>query len=158
MAHTHEHLCLTSETFIVHNGKVLLRMHEKYHIWLGIGGHIDPGEDPNEAAVREATEEAGLSITLVGPQPHIGKDEAEYRQLVAPAFVDRHRVSQTHEHVTLRFIATSTSDKVRPTNEGDRSDIWKWFTKEELDDPHYGIRDTIRYYAKAALDALSKGS
>ncbi|MFH0829222.1 MAG: NUDIX domain-containing protein [Candidatus Kerfeldbacteria bacterium] len=157
MPHTHDHLCLTVETFIVYNSRVLLRMHEKYHIWLGVGGHVESGEDPNEAAVREAKEETGLIITLVGPQPNIGKDEPAYRQLVGPAFMDRHRVSNTHEHVTLRFFATSDSGKVAPMSAGDRSDEWKWFTEKELDDPVYGIRDTIRYYAKAALDALGKG-
>ncbi len=30
-------------------GVVLLRLHEKYNIWTGPGGHIDPGEDSNEA-------------------------------------------------------------------------------------------------------------
>jgi len=153
MPHTHDQLCTTSETFIVFGNRVLLRKHEKYHIWLGVGGHIDPGEDPNEAAVREAMEEAGLAITLVGAKPDIGKDEKEYRQLVAPAFMDRHRVGPTREHVTLRFFATSTTDVVHPTYQDDRSDEWKWFTKKELDNPEYGIYDTIRYYAKAALDA-----
>ena len=64
MAHINYYLDLCSETFIVHNGKVLLRLHEKYDLWTGPGGHIDPGEDPNEAALREVWEEVGLRWSL----------------------------------------------------------------------------------------------
>lgn len=154
MPHTHDRLCFTVETFIVHGNRVLLRMHEKYRIWLGVGGHIEPGEDPSEAAIREAKEETGLDIALVGDKPDIGRNEPAYRQLVAPAYVDRHRASDTNKHVTFRYFARASTDAVDPQHESDRSDTWKWFTREEIDDPASGIRDTIRYYAKAALDAV----
>ncbi len=75
MAHLHYALDLCVEVFIVNDDAVLLRMHDKYKRWYGPGGHVDPGEDPNEAVKREAMEEAGLDITLVGPadwtQEHI---------------------------------------------------------------------------------------
>lgn len=50
MAHYHYALDLCIESFTVNDGAVLLRLHDKYTIWTGPGGHIDPGEDPNEAA------------------------------------------------------------------------------------------------------------
>lgn len=40
---------------------VLLINHKKYNIWVAPGGHVDEGELPCEAAVREAAEEVGLS-------------------------------------------------------------------------------------------------
>src|SRR5262249_52059212 len=64
MAHIHEKIDFTSEVFIVHDNKVLLRFHDKYDIWLSVGGHIEQDEDPNEAAVREVKEEVGLDIEL----------------------------------------------------------------------------------------------
>ena len=57
MAHVHEKIDFTVDTFIVFNNKVLLRHHDKYDMWLPVGGHIELGEDPNEAAVREVKEE-----------------------------------------------------------------------------------------------------
>lgn len=56
MAHIHYKNDFTVEVFVVHQDKVLLRLHDKYKIWLSVGGHIDLDEDPNKAAIREVKE------------------------------------------------------------------------------------------------------
>jgi len=43
-------------------GKVQLRKHDKYNIWLSVGGHIEPDEDPNQAAIREVKALEQLSV------------------------------------------------------------------------------------------------
>ena len=65
MPHLHEKIDFTVEVFIVHKNRVLLRLHDKYRIWLSVGGHIELDEDPNQAAIREVKEEVGLDIELV---------------------------------------------------------------------------------------------
>ncbi len=60
MAHLHEKIDFTASVYIVREGKVLLHKHKKLGIWLPPGGHIEPEEDPNQAALREAKEESGL--------------------------------------------------------------------------------------------------
>ena len=47
----------TATTFVVHEGATLLLWHKKMQAWLPPGGHIDPGELPEEAALREVREE-----------------------------------------------------------------------------------------------------
>jgi 8-oxo-dGTP pyrophosphatase MutT (NUDIX family) len=64
MAGSNRSIDVTVEVFVVFRNRVLLRKHEKYGIWLSVGGHIEPDEDPNQAAVREVREEAGLEIAL----------------------------------------------------------------------------------------------
>ncbi len=152
MPHIHEKMDLTVETFVVHNNKVLLRKHDKYKAWLSVGGHVELDEDPNEAAVREVLEEVGLRISLLGTIPETESSDT-YKELLAPRYLDRHRVSETHEHVTMVYFATSDTDSIR---QGDReiSDGIRWFTKEELDDPKFELRDNIRFYAKKALEAF----
>jgi 8-oxo-dGTP pyrophosphatase MutT (NUDIX family) len=59
MAHIHEKIDFTVDVFVVYRNKVLLRMHEKYHQWLAVGGHVELDEDPNQAALREVLEELG---------------------------------------------------------------------------------------------------
>ena len=63
----------TVAVFVVHAGAVLLHWHKKLDMWLPPGGHVEPGELPDEAAIRETREEAGLDIVLVDtsddPQP-----------------------------------------------------------------------------------------
>lgn len=149
MAHIHEKIDFTVETFIIHNKRVLLRKHDKYKIWLSIGGHIDLDEDPNEAAVREVKEEVGLSVELIG-KPVKTDETKEYHELLPPRFMNRHRINETHEHVTAVYFARSESDIIVQAD-NEKSEACRWFTEVELDDPKYGISRHIRYYAKAAL-------
>lgn len=76
MPHIHEKIDMVVDVFIVHNGRVLLRKHDKYHTWLGPGGHIELDEDPNEAALREMQEEAGLGVRLIPAHPSQPATEA----------------------------------------------------------------------------------
>lgn len=152
MPHIHEKIDFTVEVFVVYNKKVLLRKHDKYGIWLSVGGHIDLGEDPIEAAYREVKEETGLDVHLVGEVP-VFEGEG-YMELLAPRFMNRNRINNTHEHVTLTYFARSESDEVIPEYESDRSEDWAWLTREEIIE-HTELKEDIRHYALAALDALS---
>lgn len=150
MPHIHEKIDFTAEVFIVHKNKVLLRKHDKLKFWLSVGGHIELDEDPPQAAVREAKEEVGLDVTLAG-EVHSFKDEST--ALLAPRFLNRHRINETHEHTTFVYFATAASDTI---HQGDTevSDDIHWFTREELNDPKYGIRENVKYYAEEALEEL----
>jgi len=146
MPHINEDMDYTVEVFIVNNGRVLLRKHDKYKIWLSVGGHIEPGEDPNEAAIREVREEVGLQIRLMGTT-RTGKI---YTDLIPPAFLNRHSINDKHEHVTLVYLATSETDIINQ-GEVEVSEECKWWTREEIERSEE-IRDHIKRYSLAALD------
>src|SRR3989338_3390899 len=108
MPHIHDKIDFCSETFIVFKNKVLLRKHDKFKIWLSVGGHVELHEDPSEAAVREVKEEVGLDIALYredGKQPDF-KDNKN-RSIVLPQFLNRHSVSNDHEHIVHIYFAKS---------------------------------------------------
>lgn len=153
MPHLHDKIDFTVETFIVYNGRVLLRRHDKYNIWLSVGGHIELDEDPNQAAIREVKEEVGLDIELIGYVPQF--EEEDYIELIPPRFLNRHRINPTHEHVTFTYFAISKTDKINPS-ETEISEEHKWFTREEIKDNSYDIKNSIGFYALKALDELKK--
>ncbi|HYF29278.1 MAG TPA: NUDIX domain-containing protein [Candidatus Paceibacterota bacterium] len=158
MPHIHEKIDYAGDVFIVNDGAVLLRMHDKYHMWLPPGGHVELDEDFVEAALREAKEETGLDVKLIGdngtPTESTGTDIYGERELLIPRFVNRHRINEMHEHISFIYFGVSDTREVNPA-EGEKRDCFKWFTAKELDDPSYGVNERVRKYAKAALDAAA---
>lgn len=153
MPHINEKIDFTIEVFVVYNNKVLLRKHDKYKIWLSVGGHIELDENPNQAAIREVKEETGLNIELFkGDTPFFNLD-IEYKELISPMFLNIHRINPTHEHVTLVYFASSNTDVIKQS-EKEKSEECKWFNKEELNNPSYEINENVKFYAKRALEKL----
>ena len=107
MAHIHEKIDFTVAIFVVHDGKVLIIHHRKLDKWLPLGGHIELDEDPEQAALREAKEESGLDVELLGERPPTTSPGT--RALIAPRFLDIHRISDTHEHIGMIYWARPKS-------------------------------------------------
>lgn len=155
MPHIHEKIDFTCEVFIVRKDKVLLRKHDKYKIWLSVGGHIELDEDPNQAAVREVQEEVGLAIALWDKRGDARTFSDGTIGLIPPIFLNRNRINDSHEHVTFVYFAMTDTIALQQ-GATEVSDELHWFAREELDSPNYDIRENIKYYAHAALDALGK--
>ena len=78
MAHNNYYLDLCVDTFVVNDGAVLLRLHDKYNYWNAPGGHIDAGEDINEAALREL-----LPENWAAAHKQLQKNVADQQQVAA---------------------------------------------------------------------------
>ena len=144
----------TVEVFVVFGKRVLLRLHDKLDMWLSVGGHVELHEDPVQAAIREVREEVGLEVTIDDGHALYREISDGYRELPPPVFMFRGRMSDTHDHVTMTYFARADSDHVQPSGD-DRSDVWRWVTREELDDPDLALSPSLRFYAATALDRLS---
>ena len=149
-----------AEVYIVRGDKVLLRMHDKYKIWLPPGGHVEQDgmrEDPNQAALKEVLEEVGIDdITLWNPLPkewvNAPEAMAEVLPLVPPVHLNIHNVgSEGHAHVALVFFGSSKLGGAKESADArERSGGLKWCTKEDLEEMSLPP-STLRY----ALHALS---
>src|SRR5262249_37423094 len=92
----------TVATFVVWDARVLLLWHRKLQMWLPPGGHIEPNELPDEAAIREVAEETGGEAVLVGER---GVPVGDPVQLVRPAGIQLENIRPDHQHVDLIYFA-----------------------------------------------------
>lgn len=91
-------------------GRILLIKHKRLGTWLPVGGEIDPGETPLEAAQRELLEETGLKgsfLALSGvegtPPGYLGYEE--------------HLAGSKGLHMNFSFVAEVVTDQVKPNDE-----------------------------------------
>ncbi|WP_202613691.1 NUDIX hydrolase [Ornithinimicrobium cerasi] len=101
----------TVAVFVVADRHVVLHPHRKLGIWLPPGGHIEPHELPDEAALRETLEETGLTVRLVGA-PGIDHDPpGSPRQLLRPEGIQVEDISldPPHQHIDLIYFAVPTA-------------------------------------------------
>jgi len=120
------HFC--ASVFIINpeNKKILLVKHKKNRRWTQPGGHIEYDETPEEAALREAYEETGLRVKLLGE--HFPREEDFIKPLGIQK--NRHSSGETHVDIIYAAVPNHSTDEVLNTEESD--DIG-WFTREELD-------------------------
>ena len=150
MGHIHEKVDFTASVYVVFDGKVLLHMHKIHKMWLPPGGHIELDEGPLEAVVREAKEETGLDVELVGDGQKSYESLFGSRDLMLPRFLGRHffNTERTHEHIDFGYLARAQSADVRHEIEGEEI---RWFSKEELEGGEFEILEDVRHHALIAL-------
>ena len=151
MAHIHEKIDFTVAIFVVHDGKVLLIHHRKLDKGLPLGGHIELDEDPEQAALREAMEESGLDVELLGDRPPTTSPGT--RALIAPRFLDIHRISDTHEHIGMIYWARPTNGKLALATE-EHHDI-RWCSDADLDKLQPPMSDAVKWYCRSAIREIS---
>ena len=151
MPHLFYDLDFTVSVFIVHDEKILLVHHRKLEKWLPVGGHIEIGEDPEAAAKREALEESGLEIELVGARPP--REFPGTTILTAPTYLDIHDIQGDHRHIGMIYFARAATAEI--TLAEDEHYAIRWFTLEELGDPAWQVPEAIQFYAAEALRRLA---
>ena len=94
---------------------VVLHLHKRLGGWMQPGGHVDPGETPAEAALRETREETGLPVRHPGAGPRL-------------IHLDAHPAG-AHVHLDLRYLLLS--EDVEPSPPPGESQEVRWFTLAE---------------------------
>lgn len=150
MPHIHEKIDFTVAIFVVQNAKVLLVHHRKLDKWLPLGGHIELDEDPEQAALREAREESGFEVELIGDRPPTTGPGT--RALIAPRFLDIHRISDTHEHIGMIYWARPKNGSMALAAE-EHHDI-RWCSAAELEQLQPAMSDAVKWYCRKALEEI----
>ena len=150
MPHIHEKIDFTVAIFVVHEGRVLVIHHRKLEKWLPLGGHIELDEDPEQAALREAREESGFEVELLGERPPT--TEPGTRALIGPRFLDIHRINETHEHIGMIYWARPKNGRMARA-EAEHHDI-RWCAAEELDTLQPPMSNAVRWYCRKSLEEV----
>lgn len=154
MPHLHEKIDFTVAVFVVHRNQVLLVHHRKLDKWLPIGGHIELDEDPEAAALRETKEESGLAVQLIGERPPTTGEGT--RALIAPRFLDIHKITDTHDHIGMIYWATTKDDQIQLA--AAEHHAIRWCDRQHLDQLEPPISPAIKWYCLKALDELGFSS
>ncbi len=106
---------------------MLVVKHGKLGRWLQPGGHIEPGENPIQAALREVSEETGLTSAV-----HSWHCEHPF-----PIDIDVHEIpandekdEPAHLHVDFRYLVTTGERMNAPELE------WKYERLEKIELEH----------------------
>lgn len=103
---------VTGSAIVVGARGTLLLRHKRLGLWLQPGGHLEPGEPPARAALREASEETGLELRHPPGGPRL-------------VHVDVHAGAGGHVHLDLRYLVLGPDREPVPPP-GESQDV-RWF-------------------------------
>jgi len=124
-------------------GRVLVILHKRTGLWLPIGGELEPGETPLEAAVRELGEETGLVGSFC---PLVGQCEGVPHGYIG---YEEHLTGVKGLHMNFVFVADVADDAVVTPN--DEYTDHRWVDRDELENLESPAN--VRDFGFLALDA-----
>lgn len=95
----------TVAVFVIHRHHLVFHWHAKLRRWLPPGGHIEPDELPDEAAVREVREETGLEVRLAGRPGIDVSGPGQPLQMIRPEGIQLEDIGPGHQHIDLIYFA-----------------------------------------------------
>lgn len=72
--------------------------------WDAVGGHIEPGESPEQALVRECLEEIGVTVTHARPVMTVDIDDLKLHAFVVEAWLGTPTNLAPDEHDALEWF------------------------------------------------------
>jgi len=126
---------VTASAVVVGPRGTILHMHRLLGRWLQPGGHLEAGESPPEAALREVAEETGIEGTHPEAGPHLLR-------------LDVHQAGRALDHTHLDLCYLVSSPDVDPHPGVGESPVVRWWDWDEArgvaDEPLRGALDMAR--------------
>ena len=126
------------------DGRLLLARERETRLWQTVGGSVEPDESPHEAAVREAMEEAGVTVQIDRIRTVVGGSQF--------------RMSYPNGDL-VAYVSTVFDGHVvdgEPRADGEETSEVAWFTAEQLRDARL-TPFTLALFAAAEIPAEPSG-
>jgi 8-oxo-dGTP pyrophosphatase MutT (NUDIX family) len=114
---------VTASCFIVDvaSGRLLLHHHRRLDRWLQMGGHVESGEVPLQAALREGREESGLNDLRAFDDRFVDLDVHS---------IPAGRGEPQHLHFDVRYLATTSEPEAIASDPHESNELaWLAFDK-----------------------------
>jgi 8-oxo-dGTP pyrophosphatase MutT (NUDIX family) len=152
----------TATVYIVESGAVALHRHERLGIRVPPGGHVDRGELPHEAGLREVREETGFDPELLDETDAVGAPAG--RVLPQPRHLMLYDVNVHddgtvgHQHIDHIYYARVDSREIDPDGDGEADpERWGWYDAAALREREVDP-DTVRFSLEAIEAAERAGA
>lgn len=143
---TDKHFVATG--YIVRDGKTLLLFHKKLQMWLPPGGHIDPGELPEQACLREILEETGLEAEILSPKREPDPKDGRVWYMHVPNHVQLEDIPNGHpQHIDFIYFCRVRDGAA--TLAPKEHDDMRWHSIKDLEGRH--ISEEVRITAAQAI-------
>jgi 8-oxo-dGTP pyrophosphatase MutT (NUDIX family) len=110
---------LTGSAVVAGPRGTILHLHKRLGRWMQTGGHLEPGEMPYDAALRESEEETGLELSHPDGGPRL-------------LHLDVHPAADGHTHLDMRYLLIGSD--AEPSPPPGESPIARWFSWNEAHD------------------------
>jgi 8-oxo-dGTP pyrophosphatase MutT (NUDIX family) len=109
----------TASCYVIDGGgRLLLHHHRRLDRWLQMGGHVEGGESPELAALREGQEESGLRDLALAPD---GIFDLDIHGIPAG------KGEPDHDHYDVRYLARTASPDAVTLDRAESNDL-AWVT------------------------------
>jgi len=150
----------TASAVVLCRNHILMVHHKRIAAWLPPGGHIDAGEMPHEAAVREVREETGVEVNVLS-EPMPISDDPDAFFLHSPLCMHGVRAVEKGTevyHVDIAFLCRVQDDSeglpaVRHAEEVNEA---RWIALDDLDS--FVLAKNVRQVVDKALAKMARSS
>lgn len=151
-------VCFTSGGLVIKDEQILLIKHRKLGIWLAPGGHLEAGELPHQAALREVAEETGIQAEIDSAIQVPPGSDSEYQPV--PLLINLHWVAPENYQARVASSDQTLAHQSEKWSRGcEQHLVWLYAMRIKHDSPTVTLNQAestgIGWFSLSQIDTLA---